>query len=134
MPIDPATLLTLANDLANAPPGVQQQAAYRTAVNRGYYACLLRVIMNIEANNRPHKARTSGTHGWVKTVLDKSKRNGLLEIKHRLRGLEDVRDDADYIHDSPNYSQTEVGDVVARAQQLMTYVQGNHPWGNLPYL
>lgn len=125
MAFDPAFLLRLANGLASdQTANGQEQARRRTAVNRGYYACLVLLIQRIEVANAPGHAPPSGTHHWVRQTLHNSRRNHLLKLKQNLGTLGELRGEADYQHDRSDFTASEVQDALTRSDRLFREIQG----------
>jgi uncharacterized protein (UPF0332 family) len=117
MAFDPASFLTLAKHLF-ADKAALEQGRLRTVVNRGYYACVVLLIRTIEAGNHPHRAPTGRTHQWVRDALRNAKRGHVTHFKKRLEALEELRGEADYVHDRSDFAEEEVKDALDRADRL----------------
>lgn len=117
MSFDPASFLTFAKQLF-ADKASLEQGRLRTVVNRGYYACLVRLIITIEVKNPPHRAPPGRTHQWVRDALRNAKRTHVTSFKKRLDALEELRGEADYAHDRTDFVEEEVKDALDRANEL----------------
>lgn len=124
MPLDSYKLILLADALANdsSIDGLEQ-ARRRTAVNRGYYACVVLLIQRIEAGNPGRRAPAAATHEWIRRALRESNRNHLKKIKQKLGTLEELRGQADYLHDRADYTTDEVVAALDRSKRLYAEVK-----------
>lgn len=98
---DPEFWLSVAEEAATVTDPEVGEAWFRTAVNRSYYAALMTVAARVleEQGAEALPADSADTHRRVKQGLRRAGKNGapiLYSLYDELRGLEDLRDSADY--------------------------------------
>lgn len=116
MAFQPVDFLELAKDLADNDSD-QRQAAFRSAVSRGYYSVLLTIKQRVldEGFDFPEFE----THGKISKSLAGINRHAN-RIKNRLDTLRLRRNEADYNLSGRDYSAERINELVDKCEKLVT--------------
>jgi hypothetical protein len=124
MPYDPALWVKLAEDLVTHPVTADEQARYRTAINRCYYGPLIRLKLRIEVVQGAGSVPGPGVHSWMQRALKNAASNHHQRIRSALRRLEDGRTEADYDSQTGPFTVDDVRAAVERAQRAVALIDG----------
>jgi uncharacterized protein (UPF0332 family) len=104
-----------------------EEAAYRSAINRAYYACYLetnKLAMNDQVKGKAvhkNKKRYKGSHTMLVHLLADNPDNRLSQLGVELGDLYDLRIVADYeMEMSVPFDQTEVLEAIKTAENYLT--------------
>jgi uncharacterized protein (UPF0332 family) len=114
--MDPADFLKTADFLK----AQNEQAHFRTSAGRSYYAALLFFRehfkqLGLEKTKQPSKE----AHAFVIQCLQFSNVDECVKAAQYLRGLQQVREDADY-HLDRDFSQSEAEDALLNAKKVLS--------------
>ena len=120
MSFDPELFLPVARACAAPLDGVDEQASYRTALGRAYYAPLLHIKASVERLQGPGTIREGGVHSIIFRSLKDSRVGAFLKVLETLKILRDAREQADYDLDATELQGEEVLLHVERSRTLLT--------------
>jgi hypothetical protein len=122
---DGELLLTVAERLAAAAPtSGNEEAYYRSILNRTYYAPFITLIVRIRAECGAGDLPKLGVHRDVQKRLGREGLPELVRIRSILKGLEVDRGWADYEPHSSAPSEKRAADCLAKARRLTASIKG----------
>ena len=123
MPYDPILWVRLAEELVTGPGTADEQARYRTAINRCYYGPLIRLKLRIENVQGAGSVPGPGVHSWMQRALKRGASNHHQNIRGALRRLEDGRLEADYDPQAGPLTADDVRMALERAQRVVALIE-----------
>lgn len=118
MPFDPEEWLRVADICCDPPAGHDQQAYFRTAVNRAYYAALLTLKQRIEQVQGRGAVPSTKTHEAIFQAI-RTGGEAFEDIYDTLRKLKEARNSADYVLDAPPLIRASAVAEVNRSKRLI---------------
>ena len=98
---------------------MDEQARFRTVVNRSYYGPLLTLKSRIESTRGAGVFPGKETHSKIRRILRDSRVGHLLKIEKELGALAELREEADYELARPDYNRQDVEEVLQRGRKLL---------------
>jgi len=116
---EPAHWLPIAEACASPLDGCDPEASRRTAINRAYYAPLLMIKARVDALLGAGTVPAEGTHGAILLALRKSRIREFQKVLEKLKVLQELRENADYVLSGPPLDALQVDGAVARSRWLV---------------
>ena len=118
MNFDPEEWLKVADVCCGIIPGIDQDALFRTALNRAYYAALMVLKVRIDAAQGPGSVPSHGTHEALKQAVDTAGPE-FTDIARALTKLRRGRELADYVPSGPPIGYERARSAIKTARWLI---------------